>query len=207
MSAPQRQNDKRDRFEDYVPVSERVEKFYERFPDGRITTSIVEHVHEAGFILIRAEVYRSPDDAQPSATGHAYEVKGESYVNKTSYVENAETSAVGRALALLGFEVKRGIASREEMQKTTRQESAPANVARMPEKADEVKMEMNRLRSDITAIFAKATREKNPQKTYTDSQIEYLLDQWTKNEFNNATFAELSLTELRGVFKRFSEAR
>lgn len=116
----------RDRFEDYVPVAERLERFYERFPDGRITTSIVEHNLESGFVLMRAEVYRNPDDAQPAATGHAFEVRGESYVNKTSYIENAETSSVGRALALLGFEVKRGIASREEVQKTARMESGAA---------------------------------------------------------------------------------
>lgn len=109
-----------DRFDGYIPVAERIERFYEKFPDGRICTSIIEHDAESGFILMRAEVFRTPDDAQPSATGHAFEVRGESYVNKTSYIENAETSSVGRALALLGFEVKRGIASREEMEKTTR---------------------------------------------------------------------------------------
>jgi hypothetical protein len=109
-----------DRFEDYVPVAERLEKFYERFPDGRVITHIIEHNLESGFILMRAEVYRSPDDAQPAATGHAFEVRGESYVNKTSYIENCETGSVGRALALLGFEVKRGIASREELEKTAR---------------------------------------------------------------------------------------
>jgi hypothetical protein len=109
-----------DRFEDYVPVAERLEKFYERFPDGRVITNIIEHNLESGFVLMRAEVYRSPDDAQPAATGHAFEVRGESYVNKTSYIENCETGAVGRALALLGFEVKRGIASREELEKTAR---------------------------------------------------------------------------------------
>jgi hypothetical protein len=121
----------RDRFEDYVPVAERLERFYERYPDGRITTSIVQHDLETGFVLMRAEVFRSPDDAQPAATGHAFEVRGESYVNKTSYVENAETSSVGRALAMLGFEVKRGIASREELQKTARMqpESQPARAA------------------------------------------------------------------------------
>ena len=79
-----------DRFEDYVPVAERLEKFYERFPDGRVITHIIEHNSETGFVLMRAEVYRSPDDAQPAATGHAFEVRGESYVNKTSYVENCE---------------------------------------------------------------------------------------------------------------------
>src|ERR671916_2497636 len=121
-----------DRFEDYVPVAERLERFYERFPDGRIITHIIEHNSETGFVLMRAEVYRSPDDAQPAATGHAFEVRGESYVNKTSYIENAETSSVGRALAMLGFEVKRGIASREELQKTARMQTPAASAAATP---------------------------------------------------------------------------
>jgi hypothetical protein len=103
-----------------VPVAERLEKFYERFPDGRVITSIVQHDIDTGFILMRAEVYRNADDAQPAATGHAFEVRSEGYVQKTSYVEVCETSSVGRALALLGFEVKRGIASREEIEKPLR---------------------------------------------------------------------------------------
>jgi hypothetical protein len=69
---------------------------------------------------MRAEIYRNQDDASPASTGHAFENRSEGYVNKTSYIENCETSAVGRALALLGYEIKRGIASREEMQKVDR---------------------------------------------------------------------------------------
>ncbi len=125
MAQQQQQRGGGDRFENYVPVAERLEKFYERFPDGRVMTQIVEHNQAEGFVLMRAEVYRTPDDAVPAATGHAYEVRGESYVNKSSYIENAETSAVGRALALLGFEVKRGLASREEMEKVARVQTAP----------------------------------------------------------------------------------
>jgi hypothetical protein len=107
-------------FQDYVTVAERIEKFYERYPDGRIITQIVEHDAERGFILMRAEVYRNADDALPAATGHAYELKTEGYVQRTSYIEVGETSAVGRALAMAGFEVRRGIASREEMEKVAR---------------------------------------------------------------------------------------
>ena len=109
-----------DRFRDYVPVSERLERFYTDHPEGRVLTSIVEHDAENGFVLIRAEIYREKDDATPASTGHAFENRSEGYVNKTSYIENCETSATGRALALLGYEIKRGIASREEMEKTER---------------------------------------------------------------------------------------
>ena len=107
-------------FQDYVTVAERIEKFYDRYPEGRIITHIVEHDAERGFILMRAEVYRNADDAEPVATGHAYELKTEGYVQRTSYIEVGETSAVGRALAMAGFEVRRGIASREEMEKVAR---------------------------------------------------------------------------------------
>src|SRR5918911_5338529 len=120
-----RQPPSRDRFEDYVPVAERIEKFYERFPEGRILTHIVEHDRESGFILMRAEVYRNADDAVPAATGHAYELKTEGYVQRTSYIEVCETSAIGRALAMAGFEVRRGIASREEMEKAARRAEPP----------------------------------------------------------------------------------
>ena len=126
-----------DRFDGYIPVAERVEKFYDRFPEGRIVTQIIEHEKESGFVLVRAEVYRSPDDAQPAATGHAFEVRSESYVNKTSYVENCETGAVGRALALLGFEVKRGIASREEFEKAARMQPSEKGAVRQAQQLAE----------------------------------------------------------------------
>ena len=112
-------------FQDYVTVAERIEKFYERYPEGRIITHIVEHDAERGFILMRAEIYRDADDALPAATGHAYELKTEGYVQRTSYIEVCETSAVGRALAMAGFEVRRGIASREEMEKAARRAEPP----------------------------------------------------------------------------------
>lgn len=127
-----------DRFENYIPVSERIEQFYAKFPDGRILTTIVEHDTEGGFILMRAEAYRKADDSLPAATGHAFEMKAEGYVNKTSYIENCETGAVGRALANLGFEVKRGIASREDTQKTDRQTPArTAPATNTPSKIDQ----------------------------------------------------------------------
>src|SRR5919112_3979989 len=130
----QQQQGRQNVLDNYVTVAERVAAFYHTYPQGRINTQIVQHDTESGFILMRAEIYRSTDDASPSATGHAFEVRSESYVNKTSYVENAETSSVGRALAMLGFEVKRGIASREELQKTARMqpEQRPAPSAERP---------------------------------------------------------------------------
>ena len=119
--------------DEYITVHERIEKFYARFPQGRIITAIIEHDSETGFILMRSEVYRDPEDALPAATGHAYELRSAGHVQQGSYVEVCETSAVGRALALLGFEVRRGVASREEMERGARKQAASA-AARQAEK-------------------------------------------------------------------------
>lgn len=116
---PQQALQRQNVLQDYITVAERIEKFYEKYPDGRITTHIIEHDGEKGFILMRAEVYRHADDALPAATGHAFEVRSEGYVQRTSYIEVCETSSVGRALALCGFEVKRGLSNREDVSKTT----------------------------------------------------------------------------------------
>src|SRR5947208_8522440 len=121
--------------DEYITVHERIEKFYAKFPQGRIITAIIEHDSETGFILMRAEVYRDPEDALPAATGHAYELRSAGHVQAGSYVEVCETSSVGRALALLGFEVRRGVASREEVIRGARkQQAAAVNAPAPPEK-------------------------------------------------------------------------
>jgi pyruvate/2-oxoglutarate dehydrogenase complex dihydrolipoamide acyltransferase (E2) component len=112
--------------DEYITVHERIEKFYAKFPQGRIITTIIEHNEETGFILMRAEVYRESDDALAAATGHAYELRSAGHVQAGSYVEVCETSSVGRALALLGFEVRRGVASREEVIRGARKQQAAA---------------------------------------------------------------------------------
>jgi pyruvate/2-oxoglutarate dehydrogenase complex dihydrolipoamide acyltransferase (E2) component len=118
--------------DEYITVSERIEKFYAKFPQGRIITTIIEHSAETGFILIRAEVYREPDDALPAATGHAYELRSAGHVQAGSYVEVCETSSVGRALALLGFEVRRGVASREEVVRGAKKQQTAAAATAAP---------------------------------------------------------------------------
>ena len=98
---------------DYVPVNERVEQFYAAFPNGSIQSEIVELTDKR--VTVKAFAYRTPDDPRPGI-GHSYmTIPGPTSYTKGSEIENAETSAWGRAIAALGFEVKRGIASREEV--------------------------------------------------------------------------------------------
>ena len=98
---------------DYVPVNERIEAFIKSYPEGSIQSEIVELTD--GRVTVKAYAYRTPDDPRPG-TGHSsLEIPGSTPYTRGSEIENAETSAWGRAIAALGFEVKRGIASHEEI--------------------------------------------------------------------------------------------
>lgn len=105
--------------EGYAPVADRIALFYERHPMGRIETHLVERSDRG--VVFRAAVYRSPDERRPAATGWAAEREGDGEINTVACLENTETSAVGRALANLGFTASRQRASAEEMAKVARE--------------------------------------------------------------------------------------
>lgn len=119
------QDDLNNRLKDYVEVKVRIQKFYEKYPQGSIQTEIVRWAD--GVVVMKAFAYRTPEDARP-ATGHAYEIEGSTQVNCTSALENCETSAVGRALALLGFEIKKSVASKEEVENAIHQQGSSPKV-------------------------------------------------------------------------------
>jgi len=97
---------------EYVEVNERLKFFRINFPKYSLTTEVLEKTPDS--ILIKATVYDDKD--RPIATGIAEEIKGSTFINKTSYVENCETSAWGRALANLGIGLDTSVASAEEVQ-------------------------------------------------------------------------------------------
>lgn len=111
----------------YAPVAKRITLFYERFPTGRIITTLVER--DARTVIFRARVYRAASDAHPAATGWALEREGDGDVNAVACLENTETSAIGRALANLGFTASAERPSREEMVRVARARQAPLRVA------------------------------------------------------------------------------
>jgi len=105
---------------DYAEVNQRIKAFRMVYPQGTIETEILQQDHvsflddEQNVVVIKATV--KTEDGHILATGTAYEKENSTFINKTSYIENCETSAIGRALGIAGFGIDVSVASAEEVQ-------------------------------------------------------------------------------------------
>lgn len=97
----------------YVEVNKRIESFKEAHPDGSLQSEVVEFGED--IVIMKAYAYRHPDDSRPGIGHSMMNIPGTTPYTRGSEVENAETSAWGRAIAALGFEVHKAIASAEEV--------------------------------------------------------------------------------------------
>lgn len=105
----------------YAEVPQRVKAFRKCFPSGSITTEIVSL--ENGVVIMKATVLT--ENGRILATGTASEKENSTFINKTSFIENCETSAVGRALGFLGFGIDTSIASAEEVANDVNHQEQP----------------------------------------------------------------------------------
>jgi hypothetical protein len=143
---------------EYALVADRITLFYARHPEGRIITELVSRTETE--VTFRALVYRTAAEREPAATGWASEREGDGPVNAVACLENTETSAIGRALANLGFTASGERPSAEAMAKAARArarrvaESSPVRDAGAgAELADD------RLRADVRRLLQAAERE------------------------------------------------
>jgi hypothetical protein len=114
--------------DDYEPVENRIRAFWEDHPDGRIVTEVVHAVD--GDYIFKALVYRTSNDVEPASTGFAHDSAAQLPANmKASALEVCETSAIGRALAQLGYAPKGQRPSREEMHKASASRKAAESPA------------------------------------------------------------------------------
>lgn len=96
---------------EYAEVNQRIKAFRMVYPKGSINTNMMSN--ENGVCIFKAIV--CDEKGNILGTGTAYEKEDSSFINKTSYIENCETSAVGRALGMAGFGIDVSVASAEEV--------------------------------------------------------------------------------------------
>ena len=110
---------------EYAEVNQRIKAFRMVYPQGSILTEMMSN--EDGVCVFKATVgfYDDDGDFRMIGTGTAYEKESSSFINKTSYIENCETSAVGRALGMCGFGIDVSVASYEEVQNAINNQKEP----------------------------------------------------------------------------------
>ena len=122
---------------DYVEVNERVKHFRENYEDWALLSDVV--FIEGDKVVIKAEVVNP--EGVVKATGIASEIEGSTFINKTSYIENCETSAWGRALGNFGIGIDASIASAQEVENAIENQKPKKKSKPKPEKtinADEI---------------------------------------------------------------------
>ena len=172
---------------EYAEVNQRIKAFRQVYPTGTIVTEMASNETENStnkVCVFRATCGYTDENGNyiVLGTGTAYEKEGSSFINKTSYIENCETSAVGRALGMCGFGIDTSVASAEEVQNAINNQGEPKNNAKATPKQIEVL-----------------------KKTYTGENLEKLL------KANNITaIEELPMTkasEIIGKLKKKSEGK
>lgn len=140
----------------YALVAERVQAFRKLCPDGLITTEILSM--DGGVVTMKSSIY---DEAgKLLATGLAQEKENSTNINKTSYVENCETSAVGRALAMLGIGSECSMASAEEVVNAQMNQAQAQEPDHSNEKCSEIEL------ATLEAMAKKAFRVDDISKIF-----------------------------------------
>jgi len=156
---------------EYAEVPQRVKAFRSLYPNGAISTEILSL--EGGVCVMKATC--SDEDGRILGTGTAYEKEGSSFINKTSYIENCETSAVGRALGFAGFGIDTSIASAEEVMNAQYQQSLES----IDGKRGKLKHLLMKTDSDVVLFLAWCSKEFKREIKAVDELTESEIDRAT----------------------------
>lgn len=155
------------RGKEYAEVPQRVTAFRKLFPMGTITTDILSL--EDGVVVMKAT---ASNDGVILGEGLAYEREGSTFINRTSFIENCQTSAVGRALGFIGIGSETSMASAEEVLNAKMQQQKMSE----DEKKAEVKRLLEETNSDTTAFLEGCTKKFERQIKAVDEMFEKELD-------------------------------
>lgn len=186
----------------YVQVNERVKAFREICPNGSITTELISL--DNGVATMQATIKN--EDGVILSTGLSQEKESSSYINKTSFIENAETSAVGRALGFLGIGIDASMASAEEVanaiinqNKKNKQETAEDSI-RNKEMRENVKTEF--LPTNDNTVTKEQLEKLNEEMIRTG-----ITEQVIKSMFNVNSIQEMSQSQVIAALNKFSKTK
>ena len=177
--------------ENYETVEDRLKKFWKDYPKGRIQTEILHITTDGQCVTIQASIYKNEEDARPVSTGIAQETKGQGgFANADAWMENAETSALGRSLSNWIYQGSgKPRPSREEMSKvsnskpdTSKKKQVVQESGKSPSKPIITElalknMVMSRCNDDKT--FASKCYKQCMERTIIKTNIDNV-DMWTK---------------------------
>lgn len=183
----------------YVQVTERIKAFRAICPNGTIKTEIINY--DENSITMMTSIL--DEDGKLLATGYAREERDASFINKYSYVENSETSAVGRALGMLGIGIDASMASADEVANAIKNQNTEPKTKEAPKKeapkidtkksiADEMNTKISA--KDVDVLMSKAKEDNVPI-----SLIAKL--------YNVNILAELSVHQFKSVKQNWSRIK
>lgn len=184
---------------DYVMVNERIKAFRKEYPTWSLISQIKDLTDNR--CVIRAEIYN--EEGRCIATGYAYEKEGSSPINKTSYIENCETSAWGRALANLGIGIDASICSAEELAIAISQQETPEQIA-------ERKLNGEAVELPTGEDFAKAMKSASAQQITMIKTICERIGQPMDNickKYKVKELGDLSPEQATEIIKKLKEAK
>lgn len=158
---------------DYAEVNQRIKAFRMVYPTGPIETEMISN--EDGICIFKATVRNEEGDLL--ATGTAYERENSTFINKTSYIENCETSAVGRALGMCGFGIDTSVASAEEIQNAIANQEKPKTKTKSKETKE---------------IMITEQQKELIKKNFTAEEIKGYLGDIKKQKLSELTLVEAS---------------
>ena len=181
---------------EYAEVNQRVKAFRTLYPEGFITTEIL--CREGGLCIIKATVGHYADGKSVIlATGTAYEKEGSSQINRTSYIENCETSAVGRALGMAGFGIDTSIASADEMNNALLQQNTN-DVQKTVQAAPHVQKPVQVEQTAPYDILQETAADSELRLKWLEKYGEKALDASCKKKFGTG-FAQTPIDKIKAV--------
>ena len=181
---------------EYAEVNQRVKAFRTLYPEGFITTEIL--CREGGLCIIKATVGHYADGKSVIlATGTAYEKEGSSQINRTSYIENCETSAVGRALGMAGFGIDTSIASADEMNNALLQQNT-SDVQKPVQAAPHVQKPVQAVQAAPYDILQETAADSELRLKWLEKYGEKALDASCKKKFGTG-FAQTPIDKIKAV--------